>query len=170
MQSLQRHHLAIIITLVLVLALGVIILASHTTGQHGGAVALGFSQVEPNSNVVRTDTVGYGVPFNWDDRPNLPGGRRPLLNPRYRPGSGVTTTSSPLMTFYGTPPPVGYEQRQPGPFYDPMLDTANAGLVCAPECCPSPYSCSHGCVCTSLQEVYPLLTGRPQYPGSDYER
>jgi hypothetical protein len=65
---------------------------------------------------------------------------------------------SPPMTYYGHGIPL--VDVEPGPIIDPFKIAHNTGLAVLPECCPSPYSSSNGCLCGAIEEVSELATGR----------
>lgn len=77
--------------------------------------------------------VSQGVAGSWADRPASMVGAVP------------TIIENPRVIYQGSPLPLAYEARASPPPKDSMFYFARHR--CAPECCPSPYSCSHGCVC-----------------------
>lgn len=79
--------------------------------------------------------IGDGVCSSWDNKPNGPDRKKPQLNP----------TDQPLMTYYGHGIPL--DPSPPGDFDGMPITPHNLNPKCAPECCPSPYSCDHGCLC-----------------------
>jgi len=71
--------------------------------------------------------------------------------------------SSPKYVYFGTPNPLVHQMRPMSPPKNSMFYFAN--YKCAPECCPSPYSCSGGCVCIGPKNIYPC-NNEPQ---TEYE-
>jgi len=74
------------------------------------------------------DDIGDGNPISWSKRPNKEGKKTEKINPKF--------------LVQGTPTPLS----------DRKVNIPNDMFVfshhkCSPKCCPSPYSCSHGCVC-----------------------
>ena len=53
--------------------------------------------------------------------------------------------SQPKYVYFGSPNPLLHQMKPMSPPEDSMFYFSN--YKCAPECCPSPYSCSGGCVC-----------------------
>ena len=79
------------------------------------------------------EDISQGVPVSLSDRPNQYGrqdGRFP---------------ESPDHVYFGTPNPLFNEFRRMKSPEDSMFYFKD--FKCSPECCPSPYSCSGGCVC-----------------------
>lgn len=52
-------------------------------------------------------------------------------------------------TYYGHDIPLSHEDRKPGKIENPLQISHNLGVRCSPDCCPSPYSCDRGCLCTT---------------------
>lgn len=77
------------------------------------------------------DDIKQGNPASWSGRPNPPGKGEELDNPQ--------------IVYQGTPLPLAYETRLATSPVDSMFYLAR--YRCSPDCCPSPYSCDHGCVC-----------------------
>src|SRR3989338_2420843 len=77
------------------------------------------------------DDISQGNSSSWSRRPN-PLGKGPELD-------------NPQIVYQGTPLPLAYETRLATPPADSMFYLARHR--CSPDCCPSPYSCDHGCVC-----------------------
>lgn len=81
--------------------------------------------------------VGEGLSGTWDNKINGPDTTKQQLN----------RSEHPLMTYYGHSVPLLDEVRQPGDFDSMPITPHSLNPKCAPECCPSPYSCDHGCLC-----------------------
>ena len=86
-----------------------------------------------------SEDISQGVPVSYSGQINTPG-RVP------RPQK-----QNSIYTYYGHGIPL--ITTKPGPIQNPLLLPHNMGLRCAPECCPSPYSCDHGCLCADLRHM-----------------
>jgi len=87
--------------------------------------------------------IGEGVPGSYSNRPNPADPTKPILYP----GLGL------LPTYYGHGIPL--ETPAPGPL-DPTvgpLSPHHLNPKCSPRCCPSPYSCDHGCLCVDTKGI-----------------
>lgn len=130
----MRFNVTLILTLVVILlAMLWLFKGSRSLGQSGGGLELNFSDL--------TDDISKGNPISWSARQNLPG-----------PHSGTEFAETPAFTFWGSGIPLTHETRvgKPDPVIRPqdrIHTLSSANLRCSPECCPSPYSCDHGCVC-----------------------
>ena len=60
--------------------------------------------------------------------------------------------SQPKHVYFGSPNPLLHQMKPMSPPCDSMFYFAN--YKCSPECCPSPYSCSSGCVCIGAKNIY----------------
>ena len=87
----------------------------------------------------KCEDISQGVPVSYSGQINTPG-RVP------RPQK-----QNSIYTYYGHGIPL--ITTKPGPIQNPLLLPHNMGLRCAPECCPSPYSCDHGCLCADLRHM-----------------
>jgi hypothetical protein len=83
--------------------------------------------------------IGEGVPGSYGNIVNGPD----LTKPQYTAKKDVV-----LPTYYGHGIPL-YD-RAPGPFESQRLSSHYFNPKCAPECCPSPYSCDKGCLCVDM--------------------
>ena len=98
--------------------------------QHGGGTLSGnapFGLID--------DFVGKGVKGSYAKILNGPDETKQQLQP----------TLSPKPTFYGHSIPL--IPQVPGKFWGNPITPHHKNPKCAPECCPSPYSCDKGCLC-----------------------
>jgi len=98
-------------------------------------------------------TDGFNLKYNpteWDYLYN-----RPLTNPANNP-----------VVIQGTPVPLAYEEvRTPLPDESMFIFQKN---IAHPNCCPSTFSTSQGCVCTTSQQRYLIgytRGGNNSFPG-----
>lgn len=73
--------------------------------------------------------------------------------------AGVTNGSDPTkqrfiknadtFTYYGHGIPL--DPVKPGPLWGDPITPHHLNPQCSPGCCPSPYSCDHGCLCVDQQ-------------------
>lgn len=125
--------------IILIFAIGLIYIMSpwlmqnFSQRQHGGNLGAYFSEI--------TDDISKGNAVSWSNRKNSPG-----------PHAGNEFADQPAFTFWGSGIPLIHETRLGIP--DPVIrkkhrieTLSSANLRCSPECCPSPYSCDHGCLC-----------------------
>lgn len=112
--------LAILTLLMLV----VILVGASQQAQNGGAPFSGIGQ-----------HIGQGISGSYSNIVNGPDPTKQMIHP----------TKNPLPTYYGHGIPL--QPVQPGPFDSPPITPHNLNAKCSPECCPSPYSCDHGCLC-----------------------
>jgi hypothetical protein len=87
----------------------------------------------------------------WANKVNPASVNRPIMIRNRKAGT-------PPMTYYGHGIPLN--DVEPGPILDPFKIAHNTGLATLPQCCPSPYSSSQGCLCGAIEEVSQLTTGR----------
>lgn len=117
-----------------------------TSKQNGGGdLSLNFSPM--------TDDISQGNPVSWSGRENLPGHH-----------SGNEFADQPALTFWGSGIPLTHETRLgiPDPVVRPrdrIHTLSSANVKCSPECCPSPYSCDHGCLCYRRNRQGGQVTG-----------
>lgn len=123
--------------IVVLAVLLLLLFLTPTTYQTGG--------MPPFSDINKSTM--YGVPSSIDQQLNLPTDRKPWP---IRTGSEF---GQPNHTYYGHGIPLQHEDIQPGKIWNPLLTYHNLNLKCSPDCCPSPYSCDKGCVCTTLQDL-----------------
>lgn len=86
------------------------------------------------------EDIRQGNPYSTSDRPNIyiPKDKKFCNSPRY--------------TYFGTPNPLLHQMKPMTAPRDSMFYFRD--YKCAPECCPSPYSCSGGCVCIGAKNLY----------------
>lgn len=101
--------------------------------QHGG-MSKPFSGIE--------EDMGHGVPGSYSGQPNGPD---PTKQQYHAPKGKL------VPTYYGHGIPLKDNDRFPGPFEGPRLTSHHFNPKCAPECCPSPYSCDRGCLCVDTK-------------------
>jgi len=109
---------------------------SQRVSQVGGMYLSGnapFSQIH--------DNIGTGVKGSYANVVNGPDITKQKINP----------TKDPLPTYYGHGIPLASNMRSPGPFLEEPITPHHLNPKCSPECCPSPYSCDHGCLCVDQQ-------------------
>jgi len=106
---------------------------------------LGGGKPRPFADIGQS--IGNGVPGSYDGKNNLPSDR----NPKW-PIAGFNF-GQPDPTHYGHGIPQRSEDHKPGPMWNPLLTFHNLNVRCSPKCCPSPYSCDKGCICTTLQDL-----------------
>ena len=102
------------------------------------SLPLQFSPVE--------DDVSHGNPISWSKRPNM------LVTPRPQYNTGNLTD----VAFHAHGIPLDYETYRTKKDSNPntLIDTLSSrNIKCEPGCCPSPYSCDHGCLCYHLNTV-----------------
>ena len=104
---------------------------------HGGAIIGPFSYMD--------EDIGQGVPGSMSGVHNK--AAAPVAEP-------VCNKNQPERVYYGHGVPLRYEDRAPGPLVDNngTLHMHHLCVDCKPECCPSPYSCDHGCLCAALDQ------------------
>lgn len=85
-----------------------------------------------------TDDIGKGVPGSYSGIPAGPDLRKQIY---------VAPLGALVPTYYGNGIPL--VDRPPGIFENRV--TPHHNPKCAPECCPSPYSCDRGCLCVDLK-------------------
>lgn len=123
-----------LLILILIALTGAYLLRGTSTNQIGG---------RPFANIGQS--IGTGVPGSYDGRNNLPSDREwPIAGFNF---------GQPDPTHYGHGIPQASEDHKPGPMWNPLLTVHNLNVRCSPKCCPSPYSCDKGCVCTTLQDL-----------------
>lgn len=127
-----------IIPLALILIIIIALATSSPLIQWGGSGS-GSGSSRPFSNI--GEDIGQGVTGSYSGRPNGPTDRLRAL--------GENTSQKPPMTYYGHGIPLKAGERSPGPFLNPLKTPHHKSPKCSPKCCPSPYSCDHGCVCYS---------------------
>lgn len=120
--------------LLIVIVIGIIGIPG-TNIQHGGQ-----SGSKPFSKI--SEDIGNGVPGSYSGQPNGPDPTKP----RYTAPKGQL-----VPTYYGFGIPLADNYRFPGPFEGPRLTSHHFNPKCAPECCPSPYSCDRGCLCVDTK-------------------
>lgn len=81
--------------------------------------------------------MGQGVQGSYAGVINGPDPTKQILYPY--------SLKSPLPTYYGHSLPL--KPATPGPFVDSPITPHHLNAKCSPDCCPSPYSCDHGCLC-----------------------
>ena len=82
--------------------------------------------------------VGQGIKGSYANMINGPDETKQILTP----------TQNPLPTFYGHSIPL--LPQSPGKFIGQPITPHHKNPKCAPECCPSPYSCDKGCLCVDI--------------------
>lgn len=137
--SLLMYMLSLFTLLVVVLMLWTLTLGP--TSQDGGAPAdpqlKGLSGTAPFSGL--DNHIGDGVHASYDNILNgEPEHTKRITNP-------LTPIGTLLPTYQGHSlplTPVGNTT-----LWGPPITPHHLNVKCAPECCPSPYSCDHGCLC-----------------------
>lgn len=132
MSSGNFHSWYIYMIITLLFAIVLLLLGAHfgsSVGQIGGHGPTDFSVLD--------DYVGKGVPGSYANRINDPDPTKQMLFP----------TTDLLPTYYGHGIPLTPHDRKPGPLYGKPITPHHLNAKCSPECCPSPYSCDHGCLC-----------------------
>lgn len=118
-----------IIGLLLIIAILYFLKTPPAQIQSGAGLELNFSEI--------TDDISDGNPISLSNKDNLPGVAS-LERPHY---------DKQNFTFWGHGIPLAGETKL-GKFYGQRIPTLSAmNLTCSPKCCPSPYSCDHGCLC-----------------------
>lgn len=77
-------------------------------------------------------SIAEGNPISWAGIKNQPGDKRPQYN------------QNPNLVFQGHNFPLARETYQPLKGENTLVTHK---MKCSPDCCPSPYSCDHGCLC-----------------------
>jgi hypothetical protein len=85
--------------------------------------------------------VGNGVKGSYANMINGPDPTKQKINP----------TKVLLPTYYGHGIPLAPNMLAPGPLWGQSITPHHLNAKCSPECCPSPYSCDHGCLCVDQQ-------------------
>jgi len=105
---------------------------------------------------------GQGVPFSTSG-----------YNIKYDPTKWDYLYNTPeaknrqFVTVQGTPTPLGYEEK-PSTLPDESMFIFQKNIA-SPMCCPSTYSTSKGCVCTSSKQRFDIgytRGGNNSYPGA----
>ena len=110
--------------------------------QVGGAISHS-PNLQLKFSDIRND-ISQGVPGSYSGYKNThdsnPRRQRPLYN------------RNPV-TIWGNQVPI-CKQTAPANFagQDRIHSLSALQLKCSPECCPSPYSCDHGCVCYEIRK------------------
>jgi hypothetical protein len=97
----------------------------------------GFTNYKLSYGALDND-IAIGNPVSWSNRINRFVDKNKKMD-------------GPFSVYQGTPIPLKYEDRMQKLPKNSMFYFAN--YKCSPECCPSPYSCDHGCVCFSNYSV-----------------
>lgn len=116
------------LTFMLVLALWYV-----NNSQVGGGGGGGLSGNAPFSLI--GDSIGSGINVSYADVINAPDPTKQQFNPSKGP------------TYYGHSIPLAFEDHLPGPLWGEPNSPHHLNAKCSPKCCPSPYSCDHGCLC-----------------------
>ena len=113
----------------------------NTLIQNGGGLELRFSDVPAGCEKTRYPS--------W--------AKKMQPRPQYR------KNADKIPTYWGTPLPLARETRV-RPFYGQRIPTVSAqNYVSKPECCPSTYSSSSGCVCyDTIHKMRQLKTMDPK--------
>jgi hypothetical protein len=137
--------MSIIRLIILLLLIGIVFYLTNRKQkkQKGGSYRLAgnapFSLVD--------DYIGKGIKGSYANIINGPDETKQKLNP----------TEKPRMTFYGHSIPL--VPQEPGKFWGIPMTPHHKNPKCAPECCPSPYSCDKGCLCVDIDGLRNTNTG-----------
>jgi hypothetical protein len=94
------------------------------------------------------DSIGDGVPGSYAGKPN----NTERTNPHQ-----LHPTERPLPTYYGHGIPLPHEMLKPGKVWGQHASPHHLNPKCSPKCCPSPYSCDHGCLCVDQRAMRDAL-------------
>ena len=128
------HDIVILaIVIVIIVIISYLVISGHLSQQVGGSRTTRLSGNAPFS--LLGQNISDGVQGSYAGIINGPDPTKQQLSP----------TDLPLPTYYGHSIPL--LPVTPGPFDTPPITPHHLNAKCSPECCPSPYSCDHGCLC-----------------------
>ena len=114
-------------------------LYSVKVNQRGGAP---FSELDKY--------VGKGVPGSYANIKNGPDPTKQQFK--------VVKHKNPLPTYYGHGIPL--KTQKPGAFWGEPITPHHTNPICSLKCCPSPYSCDHGCLCVDQKGFRNKIWGK----------